>query len=593
MSQAHNYRIQPSNPKAHLFKVELTIEQPDANGQLLRLPTWIPGSYMIRDFAKNIVTLSAEANGKTIASKKIDKSTWQLEPVDAKVTVTYEVYAWDLSVRSAHLDQTHGYFNGTSVFLEVCNQADNACSVEIIAPEGDLYKNWRVATSLALDGAELYGFGRYRADNYDDLIDHPVELADFTLATFEACGVPHDVVLSGKHFADMDRLCRDLKKICELHINFFGQPAPMERYVFMTLVVGDGYGGLEHRASTSLICNRGDLPHAKDGEKVTDGYRTYLGLCSHEYFHTWNVKRIKPAKFTPFDLSQEVHTELLWAFEGITSYYDDLGVYRSGLIPKTSYLELLSQVISRVHKGSGRTKQSVTASSFDTWTKFYKQDENAVNAIVSYYTKGSLVALALDLTLRKLSANKVSLNQLMKKLWQNYQATGKGIGETEIQELASELAAQDLGDFFQQALYSCEDLPLAELLAHFGVDLKWRAEDTATDFGGKPASQDCPTPYLGTRMKGNEIALVIEDSPAQTAGLSAGDTLIAVGGLKLKSGELNKALMNYMPNESVTIHAFRRDELMTFEVKLGSAPTNTCELLITDEEKASQWLDDH
>lgn len=592
MSQAHLYKIKPSNPKAHLFQVELTIAKPNAGGQLLRLPTWIPGSYMIRDFAKNVVTLSASSNSKPVSCKKIDKSTWQLEPVDSSVTISYEVYAWDLSVRSAHLDQTHGYFNGTSVFLEVCDQHEAPCSLEIIAPEGELYKDWKVATSLTLDGANLYEFGRYRAENYDDLIDHPVELADFTLATFEACGVPHDVVLSGKHFADMDRLCRDLKKICELHINFFGQPAPMDRYVFMTLVVGDGYGGLEHRASTSLICNRGDLPHPQDGEKVTDGYRTYLGLCSHEYFHTWNVKRIKPAKFTPFDLSQEVHTDLLWAFEGITSYYDDLGVYRSGLIPKTSYLELLSQVISRVHKGTGRTKQSVTESSFDTWTKFYKQDENAVNAIVSYYTKGSLVALALDLTLRKLSENKVSLNHLMSRLWQNYQKTGEGVGETEIQEIASELAGQDLSDFFNQALYSSEDIPLAELLANFGVELKWRAEDTSTDFGGKPASQDRPTPYFGTRMKGNEIALVLEDSPAQTAGLSAGDTLIAVGGLKLKAGELNKTLMNYSEGETISVHAFRRDELMSFDVQLGTAPTNTCELLITDEEKASQWLDD-
>ncbi|MEQ1519570.1 MAG: peptidase M61, partial [Usitatibacteraceae bacterium] len=302
-----HYTILPSNPAAHLFEVTVTVSDPDPAGQRFMLPVWIPGSYMIREFARHIVTLRAESDGKALDCTKTDKATWQCAPAHGMLTLTYEVYAWDLSVRAAHLDESHGFFNGTSVFLLPLGHEESLCDTE-----------WRVATALSQTPAlaSLSGqkgpesranagvspnfpktFGVFTAANYDELIDHPVEMGTFKHATFEACGITHHVAITGRHHADMARLCADLKKICECEIRLFEPEtavAPMQEYWFLIMAVGDGYGGLEHRASTALICNRDDLPAAHE-KKVSTGYRRFLGLASHEYFHTWNVKRIKPA----------------------------------------------------------------------------------------------------------------------------------------------------------------------------------------------------------------------------------------------------------------------------------------------------------
>ena len=410
------YQIQAVSPEAHLFRVTVCISSPDPKGQKFLLPAWIPGSYMIRDFARNIVTINAQCGDADLALEKLDKQTWQCESCNGELTLVYDVYAWDLSVRSAHLDTTHGYFNGTSVFVKILGQDSNPCEVEILRPEGEGYSDWQIATTLAPLDTEFLRFGRYRAENYGDLIDHPVEMGTFSHASFSISGVPHDIVITGRHTADMDRLCHDLQAICSQHIKFFGELPQMERYLFQVMAVGSGYGGLEHRSSTSLLCGREDLPLMHEKE-VSENYREFLGLCSHEYFHLWNVKRIRPEVFKKAGLTREVHTNLLWAFEGITSYYDDMGLVRSGRIKPESYLELLARLITRVHRGSGRLKQSVAESSFDAWTKFYKQDENAPNAIVSYYGKGALIALALDFTLRIETDRRVSLDDLMRALW--------------------------------------------------------------------------------------------------------------------------------------------------------------------------------
>ncbi|HEA25778.1 MAG TPA: M61 family peptidase, partial [Ectothiorhodospiraceae bacterium] len=318
MDNHHNihYHVTPSNPEAHLFEIKLTIQQPAPAGQRLTLPAWIPGSYMIRDFAKNIVTLEAHANNEPVAFQKTDKQSWQFASCSGPLIISYSVYAWDLSVRTAHLDQSHGYFNGTSLFLEVEGQSEQPCSVEISAPARDYGSQWQVATTLPSLKAKPYQFGLYQAASYDELIDHPVEMGRFTLIKFSATGIPHEVAITGRHDCDEKRLVEDLARICESQIAMFGE-APFERYLFQVMVVGNGYGGLEHRSSTSLLCNRDDLPH-HNMKKVSNGYRQFLGLCSHEYFHSWNIKRIKPAAFIPYDLSQESHTSLLWFFEGIT-----------------------------------------------------------------------------------------------------------------------------------------------------------------------------------------------------------------------------------------------------------------------------------
>ena len=605
MSEPVRYEITPANPAAHLFEVELVVADPDPAGQALVLPAWIPGSYLIREFAKNVVQVRAHDVSGPVTLTKRDKDTWVAAPCSGPLTVRYEVYSWDLSVRMAHLDRTHGYFNGTSVFLRVVGQEERPHHVRIGLGLDPACQGWTVHTTLHRLGGAPHAPGLFSADDYDELIDHPVEMGTPMVVSFEACGVPHEVVLTGRHDADTARLARDLTVICEHHIRFFGEPAPMARYLFQVMVVGSGYGGLEHRASTSLICKRDDLPRVGE-DTVSEGYRRFLGLCSHEYFHTWNVKRIKPAVFTPYDLNREGHTTLLWAFEGITSYYDDLGLTRSGLLPQTEYLELVGQTATRVMRGSGRLKQSLADSSFDAWTKFYRQDENAVNAIVSYYTKGALVALALDLTLRLRTDGRVSLDDVMGALWARNGRPGVGVAEDGIEAIAAELSGLDLTEFFDLTIRGTEDPPLAELLAEFGVTLRLRPAEGSDDKGGKPASTDLDElhrrGWLGADLSGAgggaKVVRVYDGGAAQAAGVSAGDVIIAADGLRAK-GDLTKRLGRLAPGSLVELHLFRRDELMVLPVTLTEPPATTAVLTI-DEEAAPEavarreaWLGAH
>lgn len=588
------YSIVGKDLAGHLFAVTLTVAAPAPGGQIFALPAWIPGSYMMRDFARNIVQIRAESNGKPVLLSKLDNHSWQAAPCSHALMLHYDVYAWDLSVRAAHLDQNHAFFNGSSVFLRVLGQEECAHQVEMLRPSDAACKHWRVATALPEQGAKRYGFGTYSAANYDELIDHPVEQGDFELASFNAHGVAHDVVISGRvPNLDMARLCRDLKAVCETQIAFFepaSQRAPMARYVFLTLAVGDGYGGLEHRASTALICARADLPSkaSPKGAAISDGYLQFLGLCSHEYFHTWNVKRIKPAAFAPYDLQVENHTPLLWLFEGFTSYYDDLMLVRAGLIDEAAYFKLLAKTVNSVLRGAGRKKQSVADSSFDAWTKYYRQDENAPNAITSYYTKGALLALTFDLTIRAKSAGKKSLDDVMQALWRRfgrdfYSSAGddgagdvpganRGVTPAEVEALFDEISGSNMSAFFERYVRGTHELPVAKLLAPFGV----RLHDEC----------NAVKPSLDVKLgrDGNDVKLsqVHEGGAAHLAGLSAGDILLAIDGLRVAGNpsNLDALLARYRVGASVKIHAFRRDELMTFKVRLQGdrAPAMTLTL---------------
>jgi len=583
------YQIVAHDPAAHIFKVKCFIDSPASDGQVFSLPAWIPGSYMVRDFAKNIIRINARSDGKPVRLEKIDKSSWKADVCAGSLELEYEVYAWDLSVRSAHLDQTHGYFNGTSVFVRVHGHENKPCRVEICAPVNAVLGDWRVATTLKLAGAKEYGFGRYAADDYEDLIDHPVEMADFSMASFDVAGVRHEVVFTGKHRADLDRVCIDLNNICQTHVDFFGELPKMEKYLFQIMVVGDGYGGLEHRSSTSLLVSRKDLPIFGDST-VSPEYQTFLGLCSHEYFHTWNIKRIKPEAFTPYMLEAESYTRQLWAFEGITSYFDDLVLVRSGCIGVQDYLTLLAQTMTRVWRGKGRFKQSVADSSFEAWTKFYRQDENAPNAIVSYYTKGSLIALALDLTICKLTNYKKSLDDLMSLLWLKYGKSGQGVPEGLIEQHAEEIAGADLTEFFQKYLYGTDDPPLAELLQSVGIEFVLRPTESSNDKGGKSSQKSCQDllqrAELGVRTivdkDSLKIANVFDDGAAIKVGLAAGDVLVAIDGLKVAKDNLETLLQQYRPGEVVDIHLFRRDELMSFKLELQPPALDTIDLRLSE-----------
>ncbi len=619
MGSPVRYTIVASDPAAHTFKVTVTVSDPDPAGQRFMLPTWVPGSYLIREFARHIITLRAESGGRALACEKIDKATWLCAPVDAPITLIYEVYAWDLSVRAAHLDEIHGFFNGSSVFLMAAGRENAPCEVEISRPAGARFNGWQIATSLSQTPAlatpagqnklestasasvstvSPRQFGTFSASNYDELIDHPVEMGAFTYATFDACGVTHHIAITGKHRADMARLCADLKKICEYQIRLFEPEtatAPMQQYWFLIMAVGDGYGGLEHRASTALICNRDDLPSVLE-KKISSGYRRFLGLASHEYFHTWNVKRIKPAAFFPYDLTCENYTRQLWFFEGFTSYYDDLVLVRTGLIEPLVYLELIAETIGRVMSQSGRTRQSVAESSFDAWVKYYRQDENSPNAIVSYYQKGAMIGLALDLTIRhrtQRAQGMKSLDDVMRALWITYGCTGIGVPEGGVELIAEKITGLDLKDFFQSAVYGTEDIDLAALLSTVAIDIAWKIP-------GKVKDEDPVPSTMGAKIgaeSNNEAKLtqVFAGGAAQLAGLSAGDTVIAVDGLRVSALSLDKCLRTYPVGTSVALTAFRRDELMSFQVTLQALPAQTCSLTMQDtpidaKARRNAWL---
>lgn len=585
---ALHYTIRPADPAAHLFEVELDVDAPQS-GMRFSLPVWIPGSYMIREFARNIVWLRAEADGKSVPIAKTDKHSWQLGKLPAGATglkIRYAVYAWDLSVRCAHLDRSHGFFNGTQVFLAVEGREELPHRVRIEAPSDTALQDWIVATSLPEAGAPRHGFGEYEAASYDELIDHPVEMGRLTRFEFQVRGVPHEFFINGVHDCDTARLAADLEKACDAQCALFGDaPPPFARYVFLTTVIGEGHGGLEHRASTALLASRNDLPW-RGMKKASDGYIGFLGLCSHEYLHSWNVKRIKPAAFKPYDLAQENYTKLLWLFEGFTSYYDDLALVRAGLISPDEYLKLVTNTVNVVRRAAGRKLQSLTESSFDAWIKYYRQDENSPNAIVSYYTKGALVALCLDLALREKSGGLRSLDDVMRHLWAQRGEGSAGVAEGEMPAIIRAATGIELGALVRALTEGCEELPLQKALHGVGVELAWEAESEAPVLGAKTAAD-------GDQLR---LVTVYPEGPAHRAGLSAGDTLIAFDGLKVRASGLDGLLARHAAGDALKVHAFRRDELIETELVLAEPEAIKAKLSLAPRasaqtrERRKAWL---
>ena len=574
-----NYTLSPINPEAHLFVVSCTIAQPNPQGQQFYLPAWIPGSYKIRDFAKLVSNVQATVDGKSLACHKIDKCTWQCAPTTHAITITYEVYAWDLSVRGSHLDQTHGFINGAGLFLCPIDREDAACVVDIQRPTGDAYKTWKVATALAGENAATHAFGQYQAKNYAELIDSPIEMGHFQVEKFIEQGIPHELVFTGlAPNTDLTRITADVQKICAYYLNYFPKPYPMERYVFLIMLLDQGFGGLEHRASCSLHFSKYNLSTAKD-INVSEGYLSFLTLCSHEYLHTWLVKSIKPSAFMPYNLHQENYTELLWVFEGFVFYYEDLILVRQGLITPQQYFTDLAQRITRLWRTPGRKLQSVTEASFDAWIKFYQPDEQTPNITISYYLKGGLVALILDLNLRALTANKYSLDQLLLDLWDKYKSAPQGVPDNAIIELVRAQVGAKLDNLLHTMLYTTEELPLTEALALIGVTLTERPALSVADKGEAlfaAALTTLPsTVDLGIVFdpRNNQIVVMtcLTGSAAQLAGISAGDVILAVDNLRVDSQTLAQHLARYTVGDKITLHAFRRDQLLSFTVTLQPA----------------------
>jgi predicted metalloprotease with PDZ domain len=517
-----HYQVEAASLHAHLFSVTLTIAAPSAK-QFVSLPVWIPGSYLVREFSKNLQQLQAQQLGHKCAITQQDKCTWQIDCIEgAPLTLRYEVYALDNSVRTAWLDAARGFFNGTSLFLRVHGQEAQPHQVQVLPVAQQ--PAWQLATGLAPVKVNARGFGLYAAANYDELVDCPVEMGAFWRAEFTACGVPHQLVVAGALPSfDKDRLIADTKKICETEIMFWhgdkastktaGKHTPHQRYVFMLNAVDEGFGGLEHRNSTALICGRRDLPRVGEA-KTSDGYTTLLGLISHEYFHTWNVKQLRPAELTRYDYRQENYTELLWFFEGFTSYYDDLLLRRAGLLDDASYFKLLNKTINQVMQTPGRLIQSVAQSSMDAWVKYYRQDENTPNATVSYYTKGALVALCLDLSLR--SEGSSTLDDVMRALWQRCQ--GGPMQEADVLAVLQELTGRSWRKEIKAWVHGTAELPLRALLTAQGLVIHDDEAQMAQRLGLRAV--DSPT--------GVHIKTVLRGGAAEQAGLAAGDEWLGV-----------------------------------------------------------------
>ena len=556
-----SYRIAVDSLHAHLFHVSVSIPRPAAQ-QRLALPVWIPGSYLVREFARHLSGMQAAQGGKPVPLTQLDKATWQADCLGtATLTVDYRVYAFDTSVRAAFLDAQRGFFNGTGVFLRALGREDEPQQMLL----RELPPGWRAATAMTPRKVDKTGRGVYEAANYDELVDHPVELGNFWRGRFEAHGVPHEFIVAGA-LPDFDgeRLLADTKRICEAEIAFWHaergvvEAPPFGRYVFMLNAADENYGGLEHRASTALIASRRDLPRKdqRADAELSDGYVTLLGLISHEYFHTWNVKRLRPHEFTRYDYTQENYTELLWFFEGFTSYYDDLLLLRAGLIDEARYLKLVAKTIGNVLAAPGRRVQSVAQASFDAWVKYYRSDENTPNATISYYTKGSLVALALDLTLRTgQGRGKPSLDRVMRLLWNK--SEGGPITEADVLAALGKVAGRSLAAEFDAWVHGTADLPLAPLLAQFGVQWQAQAATTAQRLGLRVAE---------SALTGVKATHVLRGGAAEAAGIAAGDELLAVDDWRLR--RLDDALRLLAPGRDGTLLVSRDQRLLRLPLRL-------------------------
>ena len=563
-----HYQIEFDDYRQHLIHVTLRFLADPT--QVLSLPTWIPGSYLIREFSKHLESVKAyDEDGRLLQISKFEKNKWRLFNTDHElITVEYDVYAYDLSVRGAYVDQSRLYVNPACVCLGLDGQEDKAIEVEIFLPPE--LKHFQLATGLP---HKSFVSGRYtlKAKDYAELIDAPFELAEQSRFSFEAAGIAHEFVISGKHAMNAARMQQDLEKICGTEIAMFGS-APFKNYTFMTMATGNSYGGLEHPNSTSLITPRDDLPQADELLEPSKEYQRFLGLCSHEYFHSWLVKFIRPENFAHYNLNKEGYTSLLWIFEGFTSYYDDLILLRSGVINQESYVTLLKAQIERYLQNPGRSVQTVAESSFDAWVKFYRPDENTNNAGTSYYNKGCLVALCLDLGLRLRGS---SLDALMRKLYENAQQ-GIQVSERTIFDLCRELTGQDWAEQINHLINTTDELPLDQLLPEFGFSFELKNEQ-ALPFGLKVVD----------KPEGVLIQTARRDGAAAKVGLSANDVILAIDGLKASE----KLLAKYVKQAGTySVYAFRRDELMQFELQAAETSLTTVELKVEDQAKADKWL---
>ena len=595
------YTLTLSNWRAHQFDVVLQIPKHNTSSLVLSLPSWIPGSYMVRDFAKNLVEMSAQLNdddvntpGAMLFVEKLDKQSWRIETGGKPCTLNYTVYANDLSIRSAFMNDQYAFVNGTSAFLQVSGFENVICELDVELNDDDpTTHGWQAYTSMPTrrDSSNASRW-HFVEQNYDSLIDHPIYVGIADTHSFDVEGINFTLLFSGNNNIDYERIANDLKPICKHHLDLFGDPQPINNYLFMTLLADNGFGGLEHKYSTALLYPRFDLPQIGDSDKKTDSYITFLSLCSHEFFHTWHVKRIKPNVMVAPDLSQETYTSQLWIYEGFTSFYDDVTLARVGVIEPQKYLDIIAQNVSRLLQNAGRFKQSAAESSFYAWTKFYKQDASATNNIVSYYTKGGIIALGLDLLLRKQSNNQVNLDTLMKLLWKHYGVDEKGTPDDVIQSLCKTHFNIDVSAYLDSVVYGTDDVELASLVLEMGVNFGTRARVSGEDKGGVstlPAIKH----QLGATLKAGTFGLtvvqVFEGLAAMQAGILLNDVIVALDGHVVNAQKLQRLLDNAQTT-NVDITLIRDGRLLTMPLEVTEARKEMAYFEITNKDTFNQWL---
>ena len=561
------YQVAMSQPASHLFEVTLQVSNWQEDKLDLKMPVWTPGSYLVREYAKQLQDFVAEdsSSEKKLVAQKISKNYWQIATENCtNITVRYRVFANELTVRTNHLDATHGYFNGAALFFFIPGLETQPIKVKIVPPQTD----WQVITTLeSLPDEE----NTFKAKDFDTLVDSPVEIGTHQLYEFEVLHQPHQLAIWGQGNANPEKIIADTQKIIEAEAEIYGG-LPYAKYLFLLHLSGSGYGGLEHKDSCTLNYPRFSF-------RAKDKYNRFMQLVAHEFFHLWNVKRIRPQALEKFDYERENYTTSLWFCEGTTSYYDILIPLRAKIYDRKTFLENLSKDITKYLNIPGRKVQPLGESSFDAWIKLYRRDANSDNNQISYYLKGELVSLLLDLLIRAKHNNKRSLDNVLSKMWQDFGQEEIGFSNQQLQQVIESVAAVDLREFFHRYINTTEEIPFDDYLAPFGLKLEASAEDE-------------PVPYLGLKVQSENNQEVIKfvevNSPAAIAGIDAQDKLLALDGIRVTSELLSERLKDYQVGDTVEVTVFHQDELKTLPVKLAEPQPKEYKIVEIEEASPAQ-----
>ena len=558
------YQVAWAQPNSHYFDVTVTVTNPGAGPTAFRIPAWRPGRYRIENYTRNVIQFAAaDGAGATLNFRKLDKDTWEVPHGAIKrIVVTYRYYANVLDAGSSYLDDREAYLNPVTMLMYLPGREHLPVSIRFPNPQG-----WRVVTALDIDPVT----GAYPAADYHELADSPFLISpDVEVLEFEYRHARFEIALQGKADADLQKLIGDIREIVRVQSELFGD-IPFKRYVFLYHLVPFRIShGVEHKNSTSIV--RGPVDFSSP-----EFYFGLLGFTSHEFFHVWNVERIRPAAIYYPDYSRENYTTGMWFYEGVTSYYDMLTLCRAGLISRYAFYNDLQRVINGFEKSPGRKLNSPAMTSWDSWGR---EQDPPPNTTVSFYRSGQLLGLLLDLEIRGRTANAQSLDAVMRYLYRNYAQKDIGVPEDGIQQAIEAVAGSSFEAFFRDFVYGTEDIDYNAFLPHAGLEL---VEDVDS---GTPAA------YLGIRLSGDSreslIANVFPASPALEAGLAVGDVLLALDGQRAHADNLDRLLQPYHPGDKITLTVFRREELRRFEVLLGGGKNTVLNLWESPEASDAQ-----